>query len=98
MRCGISSFARCESLVEPFTAVRQPPTEDENWECGCHTPPEWQNQIGEKTDTREAHPENLALHRQSLACFREFDRESLANLCRLRYNEGPTVGIEEAAP
>lgn len=57
--------------VEPFTAVREPPTEGENWECSGYSPPEWQNQIGHETDASKTHPENLALHRHSVACFGE---------------------------
>lgn len=97
MPCGTSSFGRYRVLIEPFTSVRQPPTEGENWECSGYRPPEWQNQIGDKTDASKAHPENLALHRHSLACFGARGRESLANLCRLRYNEGPNIRMEEAA-
>jgi hypothetical protein len=110
MLFGIFSFGRCEEkptlkdhgwstagLIEPFTAVGQPPTEGEDRERGGHSPPERQDQIGEKTDASKAHPENLALHRHSLACFGEQHRESLAKLCCLRYNEEPTVTKDEEA-
>jgi hypothetical protein len=53
-------------LGEPFAAVRQPPTESEKRNRGANGPPEWQKQIGRKTQNRESPPEDLALHGSSL--------------------------------
>jgi hypothetical protein len=52
--------------LEPFAAVRNPPTERTNRRGGGNGPPKRQCQIRNQTNDGERHPKYLALHTNSL--------------------------------
>ena len=53
-------------LIEPFAAVGKPPTERKDRDGGGQGPPKREDQVGGQSDPRKGHPENLALHDNSL--------------------------------
>ena len=56
--------ARCS---EPATAIRNPPTYDEDRNGGSQSPPQWQNDFRSKTQNREREPKHPPLHGSSLS-------------------------------
>jgi hypothetical protein len=46
---GMTSKACCKIVLKPIAAIRNPPTQNTQWNRRCHSPPEWQRNIGDQT-------------------------------------------------
>lgn len=65
-RTPFTRLRRFGETLEPAGAIREPPTEGEDWYCGAQRPPHRQNKIGSQTKHREREPEHLSFHGSSL--------------------------------
>jgi hypothetical protein len=50
-------------ILEPVTAVGDPPGNEEGGNGGCQAPPQGQHEIGEQAEDRKGHPEDFPLHK-----------------------------------
>jgi hypothetical protein len=53
--------------LEPASAIRDPPTQEKNWNGCAQRPPHRQNEIGSEAQDSEREPEHLSFHAPSLS-------------------------------
>ena len=55
------------TILKPVAAIRYPPAQNTQWDCGHDSPPEWQSDVRRQTQYRPRRPEDLSLHAFILA-------------------------------